>query len=454
MMGKKIKVAPTHEQAILGTMIADSKIRRKLAKSLSPNIFFLNQHKLIFAALQQIVQERLEYIPATLKSLIPPGEAWDGVAYLDKLSKLSAVENIDYHVSHAEWDTIRNTLLTDRIPNLQAQLQDVREDSDSIYNTMKNMLGIVRQTSSSAVATGQTHIAQYNADLYARNSGNNIRTSGYMALDRKLTSPFKPGWLSVIAAAPSIGKTTFALNMAARQAKKWKVGYLAWESGNNAATDIICASQLKIPIIDLIKRPHKIPRKKKEEQAELLDNLFGKNGNLSFLNRPPHSLLQEKQMWAINDTVIDWVDSQIEEWGIDILYWDLFEKMLADRRPQAIAWALDRIQQLAQKHNIHIALLHQILLKEAERQDDKRPSRYNLKGTGGYIETPDMVFGLYRRAVYERGIEDSELELICLKQRLGPWPFRLIFDWEGQYTRVSGGREEQLTYYEDEDEGV
>lgn len=453
-MGKKIKIAPNHEQAILGTMIVNNRLRNKLSQSLSPDIFFVERHRLIFAALQKMSEERLEYVPATLQSFIPPDTDWGGIKYLEKLKGLSAKDNIDYHIEQAVWDTTRNTILTDRIPALQAQLQDVRIDPDAIYSTMKGMTESVRRTSTSAIAKGQSHIAQYNAELYSRTSGNNIRTSGYLALDRKLTSPFKPGWLSIIAAAPSIGKTTFALNMAARQAKRWKVGYLAWESGNNAATDIICASQLDIPIIKLIKYPHKLSNDEKKRQKDLLENLFGPEGNLSFLNRPPQKILQQQNMWAINDAVIDWVDNQIEEWGIDILYWDLFEKMLADRRPQAIAWALDRIQQIAQKRNIHIALLHQILLKEAERQDDKRPSRYNLKGSGGYIETPDMVFGLYRRAVYERGIEDDELELICLKQRLGPWPFKLIFDWKGHYTQVKGGREEQLTYYDDEDEGV
>jgi hypothetical protein len=144
----------------------------------------------------------------------------------------------------------------------------------------------------------------------------------------------------------------------------------------------------------------------------------------------------------------------LEEWGLDILYWDLFEKQLADRRPQAIAWALDRVQEMAQRHRIHIALLHQILLKDAERQQDKRPTRYNLKGSGGYIETPDFVFGLYRRAVYERGIQDNEIELHCLKQRMGPWPFRMIFNWDGSICNVSGGREAQMVFTNEDEEGV
>lgn len=451
---KKIKINPIHEQVLLGTMLNDSKQRTVLTKTLTANDFFLAQHRAIFAAIQHLQEERLEYVPATIKSFLPPDEDWGGIHYLDKLTSLAANENIDYHVEHARWDTARNTLLTDRIPALTALLQDVRTTPEQVAHTIKQIGQQVSTDASSTIITGKSHIAKYNAELYARGSGANIRTTGYITLDKELTSPCKPGWLSVVAAAPSIGKTTFCLNCASRQAGRWKVGYLAWESGAVAATDIICASELNIPLARLLKNPERLTHEQNQAKDNLLEKLFDRDSMLSFLPRPPAHVIKQRTPWAVNDAVLDWVDSQLETWGIDILYWDLFEKQLADRQPQAISWALDRVQEMAQRHHIHVVLLHQILLKDAERQTDKRPTRYNLKGTGGYIEVPDFVFGLYRRAVYERGIQDDELELICLKQRMGSWPFRIIFDWNGAHCKISGGRKAQLLFTDDDDEGV
>lgn len=450
-MAKKIKISPVHEQVILGTMLKDPKCRARLVKSMSAEDFYVQAHRSIFAAIQELHEEGLEYIPATLKSFLPPEDEYGGITYLEKLLVLSANENIDFHVDKARWDTIRNTLLTDRIPALTALLQDPRTTPDVISHTLKTLEGYSHTDDDSILITGKSHIARYNAELYARGSGANIRSTGYMALDRKLTSPCKPGWVTVVAAAPSIGKTTFCLNMATRQSSRRKVGYLAWESGATPATDIICASELKIPLSTLLKHPEKLTRKQTEAKDELLEKLFDNNNMFSFLKRPPKRIFKKKSPWEINDAVLDWLDGVLETWGVDQLYWDLFEKLLADRRPQAISWALDRVQEIAQEHHVHITLLHQILLKEAEKQNDKRPTRYNLKGSGGYVETPDFVFGLYRRAIYERGVNDDELELHCLKQRMGPFPFRIVFDWEGRYGRVSGGREEQMTITDDDD---
>lgn len=433
-------------------MIANDDVRKHIAGAIDASIFFVSQHRAIFAALTELVDRELSYTPSTLKSFMPADDSWGGVEYLDKLERMAIKENLDYHISKAKWDSVRNTLLTNKIPELQAMLQDPRVDQSEMYKKWIGLASTITPESQALVLSGTAHIARYQATLYARQSGMNTRTTGYMALDKKLTSPCNPGWISVIAAAPSIGKTTFALNMATRQARKWRVGYLPWESGAVAATDIICASQLKIPLYKLLKNPEYITKEEHLKIEELLDGLFNKNNNFSFLPKPPKSVTLQKSSWTINDAVLDWLNDVLKEWQIDILYWDLFEKKFADRQPQAIAWALDRVQEIAQDRGVHFSLLHQITLKDAEKQQDKRPTRANLKGSGAYIEVPDFVFGLYRRAVYEQGIEDTELELYCLKQRLGAWPFKIIFDWEGKYCRVSGGRERQLTCLGEDEE--
>lgn len=435
-------------------MLANASIRRRLLRQLDARTFAAPRHRAIFSALEELDLRGLDYVPITLRSFLSPDDSeWGGVEYLKELEKLQSNENVEHHLERARWDTARSRIINEHLGELESALKDPRIDIDealSIHNEIGEILRSSR--GSSAIVPGEAMSAKYKAQLYARESGGHIRTSGYLSLDRKLTDPFGRGKVSVVTAAPSIGKTTFSLNMAQRQARKgWNVGYLAWESGTVAATDIICASALGIPLSTLVKYPGRLSSETRKELDEFLDNLYSHDSNFSFLKPPDRSLFKDvRGPWEINDRVLDWFESHLEDWGRDIIFWDLFIKRLPDRRPEAISWALDRIQEMCNNTGVHIALLHQVTFKELEKQKDKRPSRGMLKGSGGWIEVPDAVFGLYRRAVYEPGIQDNEMEVYCLKQRIGPWPWRIIMDWDGPHCKVDGGREAQMTVLDDE----
>lgn len=456
-MGRKIKIGVLHEQIILGSMLVNKKIRRRLVKQLHAGEFAAPRHRAIFSALEELEDQGLDYIPITLKSFLPPNDdEWGGTEYLKELEKLQSEENVEHHLERARWDTSRATIINEHLNEFEVALKDPRlelDDAVAIYNKIGETL--LKARGSSAIIPGMAIASKYMATLYAREDQSRLCTTGYLSLDQKLTNPFGKGLISVITAAPSIGKTTFAINMALRQAEKWKVGYLAWESGEVPATDIVCASALGIPLVTLIKNPGRLSRKQRNDIDELLDRLYASSNNFSFLEPPPRSLFKDARgPWEVNDRVLDWFISQLEEWNRDIIYWDLFTKKLPDRRPDAMSWALDRMQETAHNYGVHLALLHQITFKELEKQKDKRPTRGSLKGTGGWVEVADVIYGLYRRAIYSPGIEDNELEIECLKQRIGPWPWRMIMEWVGDRCSITGGREAQITVYDEDEEAI
>jgi replicative DNA helicase len=457
-MARKIKIGVLHEQIVIGSMLSNKKTREQMLLRLGAGDFAAPRHRAIFAALAEMQDARLDYVPATLKSFLPPNEDdWGGTPYLVKLEEMHSEGNIDHHIERMRWDNARSGILNEHLSAFEVALKDPRLEVDEALTLLKRMEEKVKGARSrSAVMSGAAVSARYMATLYAREDQSHLRSTGYLALDRKITNPFGRGLISIITAAPSIGKTTFSLNMAKRQARKWKVGVLAWESGSIAATDIMVSSELGIPLTTLVKNPSKLTRDERNQIEALLEILYEKDEQLSFLKRPPKSVLQDtKGPWEINDRVLDWFAAELPSWDRDIIYWDLFEKMLPDRRPQAISWALDRAQEIAHDYGVHLALLHQVTFKDLEKQKDKRPSRGYLKGSGGYIEVPDMVYALYRRAVYEPGIEDNEIEIYCIKQRIGPWPWRIICDWDGEMCQITGGREAQLTIAdEDDDDGI
>mgnify|MGYP001563591171 CR=1 FL=1 len=443
-MATKIKLSILNEQIVLGSMLTSKDLRKKYLKILTPRDFTAPRHQTIFAALAILDENKLDYIPSTLKGFIPVNdEDWGGIEYLRKLESLSAEENFEFHLDRVKWDKARVEVLGSHFEEFEKLLKDPNLDptiATAYLKKIESTLSSARRQS--FVISGVAASAMYQADLAGRQTHATARSTGYASLDKKLTSPAARGQVTAIAACSSIGKTTFSLNCAYRQAKQWRVGYLAWESGHNTAIDIICSSSLNIPLRKLVKESNKLSIEERNRLDEFLSTLFGPTSSLSFLKPPPTSICDKaKGPWETNDRVLDWVDSQIAEWGIEILYWDLFQKKLPDRRPDSISWALDRVQEMAIKHGTHFALLHQITLKEAELRENKRPTRTLLKGTGAWIETPDTVIGLHRQAVYENGLVDNELEVMCLKQRFGPWPWTIAMDWDGPCCRVTGGRE-------------
>lgn len=451
---QNVKYSLEHEKIILGSMLTDAKKRQRLARQLTASDFHGDRHRIIFTALQTLVEKKLEYTPATIISLLPQDKEWGDKEYLDKLEKCRSEENTDYHIDRLRWDRLRIKLIEKTIPELTVELIDPENEPDTTLESIEHIRNSIAEVRSTKdyFEQGRTLAYKQSANILARKEQNAFVSSGYIVLDKQLNEGFAKGKVSVICGAPSNGKTSLSLNMARKQSKTKKIGILPWESGIESTMNSLIAMGMKdISLENLIKFSHLITE---EEQRNIDDYLFEllKDDKLSFLKPPPRKLM-EGSPWDVNNKVLDWVQLQLEEWDRDIVYWDLFLKRLPARNPDQVSLALDRVQEMASVEegvNVHICLLHQITFKAVEDQKDKRPSRSVLKGSGAWIEVPDLVFGVYRPAVYDPTIEDNQFEVICLKQRVGRWPWKAIFKWEGERVKISRGRLGNMIYVEEE----
>jgi replicative DNA helicase len=438
---EKLKYSPKHEQIVIGTMLKDRKLRKELVNNLTSGEFHTTRHKVIFAGLVSMVHSNLDYTPATLMTLLPESD-WGGREYLEKLEKMGNANNIQHHINQMRWDIARVQTFEDLVPQLATELKDPLAEREEVIQLVDDIKSKLESTTSnSPYESGRGLANQHGATLLARKVGASFRTSGYIDMDKKLVHGFAPGKLSVIAGTPSAGKSTLAANMARRQSNKWKIGFLAWESGSLDTIDIFVASGLKIKLEKLIKLAHMLSDEEQEQIDDYTATLLG-DDKISFLKEPPDEIY-EGPPWEVMKRILDWTFSKIDNWGRDIIYWDLFEKRFPTTEPAHILLALNRVQReiKADRLNVHMCLLHQLLLKEVERRQDKRPTRDVLKGTAGYLENPDLVLTVYRPALYEPGVEDNVIEIDCLKQRSGPWPWRMIGRWEGPYVRIPKMRE-------------
>ena len=95
---------------------------------------------------------------------------------------------------------------------------------------------------------------------------------------------------------------------------------------------------------------------------------------------------------------------------------------------------------MCQEYRFTGVIVQQMRLKDVEKRADKRPTRESIKGTGAFVEVADLVFGIHRDAQF-KAVPDDTIEVICLKQRMGKANWAIQFDWDGDKSSITNGRE-------------
>jgi replicative DNA helicase len=338
--------SPKNEQIVLGTCLRYRDVLEKLSTN-KDLTFVVEAHQIIWGGLQTLLERRLKYTPGTLESILPP-EGWQGKKYLEKLYRMAERENYEFHLERMAWDQVRVDLFRDDVAQLTNLLKDATASPAEARRFVKTIdTKLTEMHDESPIARNDHLIAKAQATFRARRiAGPNFRGSGFEAIDRELDEGFANHRISALAATPSTGKTAGMLNIAKRQAlhNDIKVGILAWEGGMQSAIDLMCASELKIPLPKILKFAKRITDEEQERIDDFIDTLLG-NDNLKFLKPPPKRLYRGAP-WDVTRRVLDWVEEQFSKWDRDVIYWDLFLKKLPSSTPEMVTQALDRVQDI------------------------------------------------------------------------------------------------------------
>ena len=237
--------------------------------------------------------------------------------------------------------------------------------------------------------------------------------TGYYDLD-ELTSGLQDSELIVLAARPSVGKTSLALNIAENVAVKEKcpVAFFSLEmSKEQLARNMLC-SHARVD-------SHRLRRGKLSEKE--LPKLALAVGRLSeasiFIDDTPGLNCLEIRAKARR------LKAQPDVKLVSVDYLQPMEAPAADNREQQIAAISRGLKSLAKELAIPILAVSQ-LNRGVERRDDHRPRMADLRESGAIEQDADVVLLLHRESYYtsqQNGHqEDNTAELIVAKQRNGP----------------------------------
>lgn len=244
--------------------------------------------------------------------------------------------------------------------------------------------------------------------------------TGFRELD-KITSGFHRSELVIIAARPSMGKSSFAANLATKMALKYDVPVAIFSlemSKEQLANRILCSEAM----VDLQKvRTGQISDEEWERLVQAAGDLS--KSKLIFDDEPDLTprLLRAKAR------------RMKREYGIEVIFIDYLQLMTSrsrnyESRQQEITEISRSLKLLARELKITVVALSQ-LSRAVEQREDKRPRLSDLRESGAIEQDADLVMFLYRDAYYKRKKEGEdklllnephEAELIIGKQRNGP----------------------------------
>ncbi len=417
------------EQYVLGAMIFNNDCVPDVMSALRTEDFFLEQHRVIYSAMLEIVNKAEPIDFVTLKSQLALNfDVVGGIEYLTKIRLMvSTTSNLKYHVKIVKDKAVLRKLINAGNDIVSISYEQRDEVSSIISSAEQKIYDIVQNKTSGDLV----HIREVLPDTLAAiesNAQNKEKVtgvpSGFKLLDYHTTG-FQPSDLILIAARPAMGKTSFVLNIATHAAlhKKVPVAVFSLEMSKEQLTNrILCSEALisneKMRVADV-----------DQEDISKLASTYN-----HLLNAPIY----------IDDTAgitVTEIKSKCRklklrgELGLVVIdYLQLIQGLNKESRQNEVAENSRLLKIMAKELNVPVICLSQ-LSRASEQRSDHRPMLSDLRDSGAIEQDADMVMFLYRDDYYNKeSAEANVAECIIAKFRHGATG-TVKLGWRSEFTR-------------------
>ena len=406
------------EKCVLGAILIDNEAFDRAAESLDSRDFFRDAHRRVFDKMV-LLSERREVIDlVTLNNeLERSGELKEvgGAAYIAALvDGVPRATNVEYYAKIVkEKSTLRDLINVGN--KILHSAYDAEEDADLLLDGAEQAIFSIADD---RIRSGFVPLRELVNEGFStierlqehKESITGV-PSGFTDLDQ-LTSGFQPSDLVIIAARPSMGKTSLVLNIAQ---------YVGVKTGKTVGVFSLEMSKEQLFLRMLT------------TEARIDAHKF-RGGFLSESDyeRLSHSLgvLAEAKVFIDDTAAIGVLEMRAKarrlmaEHGLDLLIIDYIQLMQGrgrfENRTQEVASISRSLKGLAKELNVPILMLSQ-LSRAPESRSDHRPQLSDLRESGALEQDADVVIFIFREDQYEATPENENLaELIIGKQRNGP----------------------------------
>jgi replicative DNA helicase len=437
---EKLKIPPHSieaEQSVLGSMLISPDSWDKVAEVVVEDDFYNRSHQTIYRAILRLLKTNqpvdLITVSENLENL-DELEAAGGFAYLGELAKNTpSAANVTAYAH-----IIKERAVTRELIGVAHEIADVGynpegRDSGEILDMAESRVFEIAEKRTGknegprSVEMVLTKTIDRLEALVKSNKEVTGVSTGYTDLDKK-TSGLQQSDLIIVAARPSMGKTTFAMNLCEN-------AMLLEEKPVLVFSLEMPSEQIMMRMLASLSRVDQT----KIRTAQLDDEDWARMSNTM-------AMLKDKDNLYVDDssglTPME-VRSRArklarEKGGISLIMIDYLQLMqvpgLSDNRNLEIAEISRSLKSLAKELEVPVVALSQ-LNRGLEQRSDKRPINSDLRESGSIEQDADLIMFIYRDEVYnEASTEKGIAEIIIGKQRNGPiGTTRLTF--QGQFSR-------------------
>ncbi len=429
------KTVPQHieaEMAVLGGMILDENAASDVIYKLSQDIFYRAAHKKIYAAMVALYDENrpIDIITLTDKLRVQGElERAGGAAYLTTLlNSVSSASNLDQYASILHEKAILRTLITVS-QDVAQECFDADVDVGNLIDRVEQRVFDISQKRIDSdfvpIGTLVKESVMTVQNLYNKKTLLTGIPSGYRDLDDRL-SGLQRSDLIVMAARPSMGKTSLALGIAENVGvvDKRPVALFSLEMSKEQLVMRMLCSLARINM-------HKVRRGFLGEND--FPELVKAAGKLAaapiFIDDTPGLSVMELRAKARRLKM----KSKIELIAIDYLQLIQSTARRSENRQQEITEISRSLKALARELDVPVIVLSQ-LNRAVESRQDHKPMLSDLRESGAIEQDADVVLMLMRREYYDREDSPGTADIIIAKQRNGPTgEIRMAFHQD--YTR-------------------
>ncbi|MFT5220951.1 MAG: replicative DNA helicase [Planctomycetota bacterium] len=423
------------EQSVIGGLMLDNEAWDQVADIVNEKDFYRHDHALILRAIHALAQQQQPYDVVTVSEWLGARGDLDsigGLAYLSILvNDTPTAANIKAYANIVrEYSVLRSLIQIGNEITASAFNADGRPSKELLDEAERKVFLIAEQGAGNrqgfeAINDLLSKAVKRVEEMYRSDEALTGISTGFNLFDDK-TSGLQNSDLIIVAGRPSMGKTSFAMNLAETAA-------LTGEKSVAVFSMEMPGEQLALRMMSSLGRidSHNL------RTGKLDDHDWPRL--ISSVNMLSKAKLFIDDSAALTPTELRARTRRLKrEHGLDLVVIDYLQLMQvsggSENRATEISEISRSLKSLAKELEVPVIALSQ-LNRSVEQRPDKRPVMSDLRESGSIEQDADVILFIYRDEVYNPDSPDKgTAEILIRKQRNGPIGMvRLAF--LGQYTR-------------------
>ncbi len=403
------------EMSVLGAMILDNEVISLVIPILNKLSFYKTAHQELYQVIVDVYDKGQPVDLVVLREELKKRsllEKVGGVEYLMELEEVvPTIGNVEYYANIVREKAIKRNLI-EVAATIQKQSFEESTDTEQLLDASERAIFDITQKKFNTASTKLNEILKETfsriENLHDRQSRLTGLSAGFYDLD-DITCGLQPSELIIVAARPSMGKTSIVLNVVEHVGvveKKPVVIFSLEMSAQQVAQNMLCsharidAHKLRMGFLD------------DKQWSDLSYGLGSLSEAPIFIDDTPGLTVLEVRAKARR------LKAQYDIQLVAVDYLQLMESSRAENRQQEISVISRGLKSLARELKIPVIAVSQ-LNRSVESREGHRPRMSDLRESGSLEQDADVIVLLHRDNYYDPD-KDNTAELIIAKQRNGP----------------------------------